>query len=49
MNPKLKVLFSTMMIPAPLGIFYLPFAFPAAIGYAFMTITLYFSCNQGKA
>jgi len=38
----------TALILAPLGTFYLPFAFLATIGYAFITITLFFSSNQRK-
>lgn len=32
---------------APLGVFYGPFAILAVIGYAFITITLFFSSNKG--
>lgn len=38
----------TALLLTPLGTFYPPFAFLAIIGYAFITITLFFSSNKGK-
>ena len=38
----------TALVLAPLGTFYPLFAFLATIGYAFITLTLFFSSNQRK-
>lgn len=39
----------TAIVLAPLGVFYGWFALIAIAGYAFITITLFFSSNQGRA
>ncbi|MBU0970044.1 MAG: hypothetical protein KKC20_05320 [Proteobacteria bacterium] len=39
----------TAIVLAPLGVFYGPFALLAIAGYAFITITLFFSGNHGVA
>jgi hypothetical protein len=36
----------TALVLAPLGVFYGVFAVPAIIGYAFITLTLFFSSNK---
>ncbi|MFA5905703.1 MAG: hypothetical protein WC836_17355 [Desulfobacula sp.] len=38
----------TALVLAPLGVFYGVFAIPAIIGYAFITLTLFFSSNTKK-
>ncbi len=39
----------TAIVLAPLGIFYGWFVLPAVIGYAYITLTLFFSSNRGNA
>ena len=38
----------TALVLAPLGVFYGMFAVPAVLGYAFITLTLFFSSNKTK-